>query len=49
MRKTLLLTHEYYPFKGGVANYCYNLFKNFHRKDYLVITDNDCIDSRLLR
>lgn len=40
MRKTLLLTHEYYPFKGGIANYCYNLFKYLNKKDYLVITDN---------
>ena len=29
MKKTLLLTHEYYPYKGGVTRYVYNLFKNF--------------------
>ncbi len=39
MKKTLVLTHEYYPFKGGVARYVYNLFKNFSPKDYLVVTD----------
>ena len=40
MKKTLLLTHEYYPFKGGIANYCYNLFRFFDIKDYLIVTDN---------
>ncbi|RJQ33229.1 glycosyltransferase family 1 protein [Candidatus Parcubacteria bacterium] len=40
MKKTLVLTHEYYPFKGGVARYVYNLFKNFDNKDYLVVTDH---------
>jgi len=39
MKKTLLLTHEYYPFKGGIANYTYNLFKFFNIKDYLIVTD----------
>ncbi len=46
MRKTLLLTHEYYPFKGGVANYCYNLFKHLHKKDYLVISDNEQVKTQ---
>jgi len=40
MKKTLVLTHEYYPFKGGVARYCHNLFKFFKKEDYLVLTDN---------
>mgnify|MGYP000268289961 CR=1 FL=1 len=40
MKKTLLLTHEYYPFKGGVARYCYNMFKFFDKDDYLVVTDH---------
>lgn len=40
MKKTLLLTHEYYPFKGGIARYCYNLFKFFAPEDYLVVTDH---------
>jgi phosphatidylinositol alpha-1,6-mannosyltransferase len=40
MKKTLLLTHEYYPFKGGIARYCYNLFKFFKPEDYLVVTDH---------
>ena len=39
MRRTLLLTHEYYPFAGGIANYCYQLFKNFEPADYLIVTD----------
>jgi len=41
MKKTLVLTHEYYPFNGGVARYCYNLFKFFNKDDYLVVSDND--------
>ena len=40
MKKTLLLTHEYYPFKGGVARYVYNLFKFFKEQDYLVVCDH---------
>ena len=39
MKKTLLLTHEYYPFKGGIANYTYHLFKFFNHQDYLIVTD----------
>lgn len=39
MKKVLLLTHEYYPFAGGVASYCYNLFKNFPADKYIVLTD----------
>jgi len=39
MKKTLLLTHEYYPFQGGIANYTYNLFKFFNTEDYLIVTD----------
>ena len=39
MKKTLILTHEYFPFAGGVAKYCYNLFKNFPTDKYLVLTD----------
>lgn len=40
MKKTLVLTHEYYPFKGGVARYCHNLFRFFAEDEYLVVTDN---------
>jgi phosphatidylinositol alpha-1,6-mannosyltransferase len=40
MKKTLLLTHEYFPFPGGVARYVYNLFKHFPQDEYLVVTDN---------
>ncbi|MFA5126530.1 MAG: glycosyltransferase family 4 protein [Patescibacteria group bacterium] len=46
MRKTLLLTHEYYPFAGGVARYCYNLFKYFPTTDYLVVCDHPQVVSR---
>jgi len=46
MKHTLLLTHEYYPYKGGIANYCYSLFKFFDKKDYLVITDNTEVSTR---
>lgn len=40
MKKTLLLTKEYFPFFGGVANYCYALFNAFDKKDYFVICDH---------
>ncbi|PLX26329.1 hypothetical protein C0580_00260 [Candidatus Parcubacteria bacterium] len=40
MKKTLVLTHEYYPFKGGVSRYVYNLFKHYDKKDYIVVTDH---------
>src|SRR3989344_7888213 len=39
MKRTLLLTHEYYPFAGGIANYCHQLFKHFDQTDYLIVTD----------
>ena len=39
MKKTLLLTHEYYPYRGGIGTYCYNLFKHYSPHDYLVATD----------
>ena len=42
MKKTLLLTHEYYPFSGGIANYCYNLFK--HLDNYYIVTDQKEIE-----
>lgn len=45
MKKTLLLTHEYYPFNGGIANYCYNFFKFLD--NYLVVTDQLEIDNSL--
>jgi len=46
MKKTLVLTHEYYPFKGGVARYCYNLFKFFDKDKYLVVTDNKVVENK---
>jgi phosphatidylinositol alpha-1,6-mannosyltransferase len=39
MKRTLLLTHEYYPFHGGVANYCYGLFSHLPEQNYIVVTD----------
>jgi phosphatidylinositol alpha-1,6-mannosyltransferase len=39
MKRTLLLTHEYYPFHGGVANYCYDLFSHLPEQNYVVATD----------
>ncbi|MBA4319973.1 MAG: hypothetical protein C0412_16355 [Flavobacterium sp.] len=45
MKKTLLLTHEYSPYKGGVSRYVYNLFKYFSIDDYLVLTDNKYVPS----
>lgn len=40
--RTLLITKEYPPFKGGVANYYYNLAKNFHMgNDFLVFDNKD--------
>lgn len=45
MKKTLLLTKDYYPFRGGVANYCYGLFRHFSPQDYLIITDNPEVKS----
>jgi phosphatidyl-myo-inositol dimannoside synthase len=46
MKKTLLLTHEYYPFRGGIARYCYNLFKFFRPEDYLVVTDHPAVPTQ---
>ena len=46
MKKTLVLTHEYYPFKGGVSRYCYNLFKFFDSDEYLVLTDNKQVKTK---
>lgn len=39
MKKTLLLTHEYFPFHGGIANYCYGLFSHLPEKNYVVAHD----------
>ncbi len=46
MKKVLVLTHEYYPYRGGVARYCYNLFRYFDKKDYLVISDHKDVETR---
>jgi|GEM_PF-560839 len=44
MKKTLVLTHEYYPFHGGVANYCYGLFSHLPEQNYIVATDMKLAD-----
>lgn len=41
MKKTLLLTHEYYPFKGGIANYLYGYFKDLDNLE--IVTDQQDI------
>ncbi len=46
MKKTLVLTHEYYPFFGGVARYCFDLFKHFEQKDYLVLCDHEQVKTQ---
>ncbi|OGY89878.1 MAG: hypothetical protein A2677_03500 [Candidatus Komeilibacteria bacterium RIFCSPHIGHO2_01_FULL_52_14] len=39
MKKTLLLTHEYYPYRGGIAQYCYQIFRRLPADRYVVLTD----------
>lgn len=39
MKKTLLLTHEYFPYPGGVATYCHSLFQHLPAERYVVATD----------
>lgn len=46
MKKTLVLTHEYFPFPGGVARYVYSLFKYYPDNKYFVITDNDQVKTQ---
>lgn len=46
MKKVLLLTHEYFPFRGGVARYCYNLFRYFYKQDYLVVSDHEQVKTQ---
>lgn len=45
MQKTLLLTHEYFPFSGGVATYCHSLFRNLPAERYLIVTDCTAVKS----
>ncbi len=47
MKKTLLLTHEYYPYRGGIARYCYNLFEHLPPHRYIVLTDQKASDRRV--
>jgi len=46
MKKTLVLTHEYFPYPGGVARYVYNLFKYLDKDQYFVVTDNDQVKTK---
>lgn len=46
MKKTLVLTHEYYPFKGGVANYVYNLFRFYDSTKYYVASDYEKLENK---
>lgn len=39
MRKVLVLTHEYYPYYGGVGRYCFNLCRYLPAGSFLVATD----------
>lgn len=47
MKKTLLITHEYYPYRGGIARYCYNLFEHFSSASYSVASDQKERDHRV--
>lgn len=38
--KFLLITTEYPPFKGGVANYYYNLANNIPESEHFIVLDN---------
>lgn len=38
--KTLLITKEYYPFKGGVANYYNNVVRNWPGEESILVMDN---------
>ncbi|MFH1745134.1 MAG: glycosyltransferase family 4 protein [bacterium] len=40
-KKTLLFTLEYPPFKGGVANYYWNVVKYWKEKDNIVVLNNN--------
>jgi len=46
MLKILLFTLEYPPFKGGVANYYYNLIKHWPKKKEIFILNNN--DNQLI-
>src|SRR3989338_1874231 len=39
MKRTLVLTHEYYPFHGGIANYCHGLFSHLPEQNYIIAHD----------
>lgn len=38
MKKTLLITLDFWPNRGGVANYYYNLIKNMPKDDVIILT-----------
>ena len=47
MRNTLLITLDFWPNRGGVANYYYNLVKNFPRDNIFILTSAKKEDSNL--
>jgi phosphatidyl-myo-inositol dimannoside synthase len=47
MKNTLLVTLDFWPNKGGVANYYYNLVKNFPRDNVFILTSAKKEDSNL--
>ncbi len=47
MKKTLLITLDFWPNHGGVANYYYNLCKNLPKKDIFILTNVKKEDSQL--
>ncbi|OGY92976.1 MAG: hypothetical protein A3B31_00365 [Candidatus Komeilibacteria bacterium RIFCSPLOWO2_01_FULL_53_11] len=44
MKKVIVLTHEYYPYRGGIGMYCYNLFRHLPPERYKVITDQPMLE-----
>ncbi len=38
MKNTLLITLDFWPNRGGVANYYYNLVKNLPKENIFVLT-----------
>ena len=47
MRNTLLITLDFWPNKGGVANYYYNLVKKFPKDNIFILTSAKKEDSNL--
>ena len=47
MKNTLLITLDFWPNRGGVANYYYNLVKNFPKDNIFILTSAKKEDSNL--